>query len=186
MAVLLGAAMLAVAACGSSSPARTTTSAAAPVHRPELRNPNSVSAVLRFTKRIPCLNGNQRLGGPAAVRQFHAVTAIACTREFRTIPGKGQFVVYVRRVAVGDLDALEDYFEQPTVAKHPKGSDCSDDEEDADDTIRVPVFVDATGRTLIPLIPDVCGASDEDADDATGGQHVRWHVVWMRRLRRVP
>src|SRR6266704_196088 len=73
----------------------------------------SLRTDLRLTKNAHCLGAQTRRVGPKVVRRFHAVTAVSCPDGFRVYPGRGQWEVRIREVAVSGIPAWQRYFEQP-------------------------------------------------------------------------
>jgi hypothetical protein len=126
------------------------------------------------TTNVPCADGHRHLVGPDVLRGFRAVTAVSCVEGTRTYPGRGQWSVRIRRVAVGDVAALQRYFEQPNRPGLPQGGFC-----DGVAHFRlVPTFVDARGRWLVPRVPvDGCG------EPLPGAPKLRWRAVAVRRIR---
>lgn len=137
--------------------------------------PLSLGPGLDLTENVPCANGHQRLAGPETVRHFEAVTAVSCVDGTRTYPGRGQWWVRIRRVAVGSLAGLQRYFEQPNGPKLAKGVLCDDVRRGT----LVPTLVAADGRWLVPRTPaDGCGNPL-----GRGAPRVRWHVVSVHKVR---
>jgi hypothetical protein len=136
--------------------------------------PPPTSRPSALTRRVPCVNGHQRLAGPAAVRRFHAVAAVSCVDGERIYPRRGRWDVRVRRVSVGSLAALQRYFEQPDRPNLPKGGACLL----VGRIIVVPTFVDAHGHRLVPRTPvDHCG------EPLPRLPKVGWHTVSVRKLK---
>ena len=166
----------ATAGCGGVSVAAAPASHPAP----QTTRPATLRTALRSAKNVPCLTGNEHRVGPGALRRVRPVTAVSCVDGERIYLGPGQWEVLVRRVAVGSVSGLQRYFEQPDRAKLPKGETCSD----VLYGIVTPVFVDARGRTLVPRTPvDGCGAPLGWASYGHGKTHVRWHVVWVHKVK---
>jgi hypothetical protein len=146
--------------------------ATANVARPPASHPPPSTAEL--TRHVPCFDGHQRLVGPNAVRRFHAVAAVSCVDGERIYPGRGQWDVHVRRIAGGDVAALQRYFERPSRHDLPKGHVCLLVAR----FILTPMLVDAQGHWLAPRTPvDACGTPLGKLPN------VRWHVVSVRRLK---
>lgn len=158
-AVLVAATALAAAAAASSAPP-------------------SLSTDLALTKGIPCPDGSRQPVGPRLVRRFHAVAAVSCLDASRVYPRSGQWEVLVRRVAVGGVARLQRYFERAsTNPRPPKGEMCAA----VYVVTLVPLFVDARGKSLLPLTPR--GTCDEPLGGGPPG--VRWHVVSVRKVKLV-
>lgn len=131
---------------------------------------------VELTRDVPCPHGKDQVG-PRQLRQLRAVTAVTCDQGFRIYPKRGQWQVLVRKVAVGSVSRLQQYYEQPSTGR-AKGGFC------LDDLVIVPsvAFVDAKGRWLVPRTPvDGCGRPLPGLKRA----HVRWHVVSVRKMRRL-
>jgi hypothetical protein len=172
--VPLALVVAATAGCGGMSVE------AAPASHPAPPRPATLSTALRSAKHVPCLTGHERRVGPSALRRFRPVTAVSCVEGERIYPGRGQWEVLVRRVAVGSVSGLQRYFEQTDGRKLPQGSICSG----VVYGIVVPVFVDDRGRSLVPRTPvDGCGAPRGWARYGHGSTHVRWHVVWVHKVK---
>ena len=138
-----------------------------------------LTAELELTKNVPCPNGTERRVGPDALRRFQAVTAVSCVDSERTYPGRGQWEVQVRRVAVGSVAGLQKYFEQPSESNLPKNGACLANLI----VILVPVFVDAQGHRLVPRTPvDGCG-HPLGYPYGRPAPVVRWHVLSVRNVR---
>jgi hypothetical protein len=138
----------------------------------------SLSADLRLTRHFACLDGNRHRVERRTLEHFHAVTAVYCSSGLRTYPGRGQWEVLVRKVAVGSVAGLQRYYERPDEPNKPrKGVLCSD----VRIVVSVPSFADAHGRWVTPARwpEDRCG------QPLGSPPTVRWHVVRVRRLRQL-
>jgi hypothetical protein len=138
----------------------------------------SLSAALRLTRHFACLDRDRHRVDRRALRRFHAVTAVYCSSELRTYPGRGQWEVLVRKVALGSVAGLQRYYERPDEPDQPKrGVLCSDVRV----VVPVPTFADAHGRWVTPLRwpEDRCG------QPLGSRPTVRWHVIRVRRLRQL-
>lgn len=134
----------------------------------------SPPTVLALTKNVRCFDGHARLAGPKAVRRFHAVAAVSCVDGERIYPGHGQWSIRIRRVAVGDVSALQRYFERRSRHDLPKGYVCLDVLR----FILTPVLVDAQGRSLTPRTPvNACGRPLGRLPN------VRWRVLSVRKVK---
>ena len=143
-----------------------------PAHVPSLRDD------LRITKNVPCRIGHQALAGPDEVSRFHAVTAVTCGEGTRVYPGRGQWRVFVRKVAVSSVANLQRYFEQHSVTK-PSGA-CTLQLSG----VLIPTFVDRDGRWLVPQAP-VDGCHHPLGFAGHGSLRVRWHVVRVRKIKQM-
>ena len=147
-----------------------------------LRPPTGVPSlrdVLRITKNVPCRLGHPHVSGPDAVRRFHAVTAVTCGEGTRVYPGRGQWLVQVRKVAVSSVANLQRYFEQHSVTKPPSFG-CTLEASG----VLIPIFVDAKGHWLIPQAP-VDGCNHPLGFAGHGSLRIRWHVVAVHKIRQM-
>jgi hypothetical protein len=132
---------------------------------------------LELTRDVPCPAGKDQIG-PKQLKRLMALTAVTCEQSFRTYPGRGEWQVLIRKVAVSSVSSLERYYEQPSKHNLPKGGGC------LDNLVIVPpvAFVDANGHWLVPKTPvDGCGHPLPGLERT----HVRWHVVSVRKMRRL-
>jgi len=138
-------------------------------------SPPPLASDLELTRNVPCPRGTNHVG-PGKLKRLRAVTAVTCEQGFRTYPGKGQWQVLVRRIALSSVSSLQQYYEQPSEHNLPKGGGC------LLNLVIVPsvAFVDAKGRWLVPKTPvDGCGHPLKGLKR----MDVRWHVVSVRRMR---
>jgi hypothetical protein len=151
---------------------------------PQLRYAATDSAAreIQLTRDVPCPGSADRVG-PQRLEQLQAVTAVKCGDGFRAYPGQGRWEVFVRWVAVSDVSGLQQYFEQPSEPNVPKNGICLTVLEGI-----VPVaFVDAKGGWVVPRTPvDGCGHPLGFRTYGHGSTYVRWHVVALRKVRRLP
>ena len=130
---------------------------------------------LRLTKHVPC--GGHRVDR-RTLRRFHAVTAVSCFGGTRTYPGRGQWEVLVRKVAVGSVSGVQRYYEKPDQLNQPKkGTICSL----VLVVFPVATFVDAQGRWETPArYPrDRCG------QPLGYPPPIHWRLVRVRRIRQL-
>src|SRR5579871_3905109 len=162
----------AAGAFGRSTPRSST---------PGVSRPLPPRADLRLAKDVPCEGSYYRHPvGPKAFSRFHAVTAVVCIAVLRTYPGRGQWLVMSRKVAVSGIPNWQRYFEQPNDPNvPPKNDGCTMNLE----FVLVPVFIDRRGHALVPRAPvDRC---DHPLGLAPGEQmiRVRWRTVQVRKIR---
>jgi hypothetical protein len=142
---------------------------------PQLRYAPPLRTDLELTRHVPCVHDLRHRAGPKALRRFHAVTAVSCVEGTRTYPGRGQWEVLIRRVAVGSVAGLQRYFEQPSRHGIPKGVVCSG----VLHVVVVPTLVDGLGHRLVPRTPlDGCGNPL-----GAGPPSVRWQLVSVRKVK---
>ncbi len=145
---------------------RTSRHAAAPAPLP--------SAIVALTRHIDCPPD------PTAASEqlvaFHPVAAVTCNQETRQLPGQGEWLVSVRRVATGGVSALQAAFELPN-------DSVSDGFCDLVGYLALPIIlVDAAGHAIVPTMPhDGCGRPLAAFGVALG--HVAWHEVEVRPIR---
>jgi hypothetical protein len=132
---------------------------------------------LRLTRLVACLDGNRHRVNRRTLRLFHAVTAVYCSEGQRIYPGQGQWEVFVRKVAVSSVSALQRYYERPDEPNLPKKGHCFANLVG----VAIPAFVDAHGRWVVPVRwpKDRCG------HPAGFPPAVRWHVVRVRRIKQL-
>jgi hypothetical protein len=151
---------------------------------PQLRYATTDAAArdIQLTRDVPCPGSTDRVW-PERLEQLEAVTAVKCGDGFRAYPGQGRWEVFVRWVAVSDVYGLQQHFEQPSEPDVPKNGLCLTVLERV-----VPVaFVDARGGWVVPRTPvDGCGHPLGFRTYGHGSTYVRWHVVSMRKVRRLP
>jgi hypothetical protein len=137
----------------------------------------SLRTDLRLTRHFACLDGNRHRVNRRTLRRFHAVTAVYCSEGQRIFPGQGQLEVFVRRVAVSSVSALQRYYERPDEPNLPKKGICFADLVG----VAIPAFVDAHGRWVVPVRwpKDRCG------HPVGFPPAVRWHVVRVRRIKQL-
>ena len=81
-------------------------------------NRSTADAAIRLPRREPAPSQ------PSTLRRFHAVTAVYCSEGQRIYPGQGQWEVFVRKVAVSSVSALQRYYERPDEPDLPKKGIC--------------------------------------------------------------
>lgn len=109
---------------------------------------------------------------------FHAVTVVTCGQEPRDLPGEGQWLVDVRRVATGGVAALQAAYGRPD--ERQAANACTDELI----TTWSLVLVDGEGRTLTPRAPvDGCHKPQRQFLAAVGA--VSWQDVSVRKVRQV-
>jgi hypothetical protein len=137
----------------------------------------SLRTDLRLTRRFACLDGNRHRVNRRTLRRFQAVTAVYCSEGQRIYPGQGQWEVFVRKVAVSSVSALQQYYERPDELDLPKKGICFANLVG----VAIPAFVDAHGRWVVPVRwpKDRCG------HPAGFPPAVRWHVVRVRRIKQL-
>jgi hypothetical protein len=140
-----------------------------------------LTTALALTKHVPCRFERQHQVGRRALRKFHAVTAVSCTEGFRTYPGQGQWEVLIRRVAVGSVWRLQRAFERPDEHQVPKNVVCAA----VWIVIPIPTFVDDQGHWLAPRRWPVDGCGQPLGYDYRKGPPIRWHVVWVHRVKQL-
>ena len=178
-ALLLAAVAMAGCAGSGGSGHRTTSATSRPV--PALRPLTQLARNLTLTRAVPC-PGRTRRVGPAQLKLLTPVTAVTCVDGLRRYPGRGQWEISIRRIAVSSVSGLQRYFEQPNKLNVPKNGLCLTVLEG----IAPVAFVDATGRWLVPRTPvDGCNHPLGFAGYGKGATRVRWHVVSVRRIRRI-
>jgi hypothetical protein len=133
------------------------------------------SAVIALTRDVDC-----PLTYTAAVQvdAFHAVAAITCYQETRELPGQGEWLVSVRRVATSGVPALQAALELPNQSTTDGGCDLVG--------IEVPpiVLVDAAGHAMQPTVP-VDGCHQPLKAFWAAIDQVTWHEVEVRPIRSV-
>lgn len=144
--------------------------------------PGTLRRDLELTRNVSCEAGRKHPVGPKVFSRFHAVTAVICVEGFHIYRGQGQWEVIRRKVATSGIPAFQRYFEQPSRPNLPqKNAVCTLDEVG----ILVPVFVDSHGHALVPRTPvDRCG-HPLGLPPGAKPTRVRWHVVWVHRIKRV-
>ena len=137
----------------------------------------SLTNDLRLTRHFACLDGNRHRVNRRTLTRFHAVTAVYCSEGQRIYPGHGQWEVFVRKVAVSSVSALQRYYERPDEPNLPKKGICFANLVG----VAIPAFVDAHGRWVVPVRwpKDRCG------HPAGFPPAVRWHVVRVRRIKQL-
>lgn len=177
---LAAVSLLAAAGLGGAYAAGAFGGSSLPSFAPAPSHPVSVRADLRLAKHVRCRGSRSHLVGPDVFSRFHAVTAVECVEGSRTYPGRGQWEVISRKVAVSGIPNWQRYFEQPDDPNvPPKNAICTANLV----VLLVPVFVDSQGETLVPRTPlDRCG---HPLGLAPGEKRirVRWHTVWVHRIR---
>lgn len=159
-------ALIAAAATGCAGTAAIAT--------PASHAPPPTTRPSALVRHVPCFDGYQHLAGPKAVRRFHAVAAVSCVGGERIHPGRGQWDIRTRRVALGGISLLQRYYERPSRHDLPKGGACLLVAR----FILTPTLVDARGRWLTPRTPvDACGTP------LGRPPKVLWRAVSVRRLK---
>ena len=142
--------------------------------------PRTVKADLRITKDVPC-PGNARRVGPAQLRKLKAVTAVMCVDGGRVYPGRGQWEVFLRKVAVSGVAAQQRYFEQRSRPNWPNTGTCTANLVG----VASIAFVDAQGRWLVPRTPiDKCH-HPLGLPPGQGPLRVDWRVVSVHKIRQL-
>jgi hypothetical protein len=116
---------------------------------------------------------------PDQLTAFHAVTVVTCGQEPRELPGQGQWLVEVRRIATGGVAALQTAFGRPNEPQ-PTNVICTDN------LIAVPplILVDGKGQTLTPTAP-VNGCHKPQQQFLAAVRAVSWQDVSVRKVRQL-
>lgn len=109
---------------------------------------------------------------------FHAVTVVTCGQEPRELPGEGQWLVDVRRVATDGVAALQAAFERPD--EPATNGVCTLN------LVAIPplVLVNGTGRTLTPTAP-VDGCHKPQQQFMAALRAVSWADVSIHKVRQI-
>jgi hypothetical protein len=133
---------------------------------------------MALARDVHCQTATPGAVSRARLQAFHAVTAVSCVQQVRTLSGQGKWLVSVRRVATSGVAALQAALERPD-AKPTQGF-CP-----ALAYLPMPlVLVDGAGHTLAPSPPTGSCHLPQQAYLRALGQ-VTWHPVSVQRIRQV-
>jgi hypothetical protein len=133
---------------------------------------------LSLARNVQCQTPTPGAVSRAQLQAFHAVTAVSCVQDARSISGAGKWLVSIRRVATSGVPALQAALERPDAK--PSHSFCP-----ALAYLPMPlVLVDAAGHTLVPSPPlGSCHLPEQAYLRAL--DHVTWKPVSVHRIRRI-
>jgi hypothetical protein len=169
LAVVAAVAGVLVATAGGSSSVALTTKPTPPA--------SAAADPVALTEAVACPQRPAPVA-PQQLAAFHAVTLVSCIQDSRELPGRGEWLVDVRRVATGGVDAVAAALAAPGERRTTGG--CTLQLTWVDPV----VLVDAAGRTLTPTAPkDRCGHPQQQLLVAL--QAVPWREVSVRPMRQL-